>query len=179
MGRAEGIASGRQAVVLDPLNPNTHGALSDSLFYLHHFEEAALALKEDLSLDPDDPTFNLDIALSDFALGRCASAGAGCAKVSDIQQFCLALTSNKLGRQADAEVALGKFRADDASDCAAYQYAQVCAQWGNPTEALRWLKPALRLRDPGVSGLKTDPLLDPVRQAPRFQAIERALKFPD
>jgi hypothetical protein len=27
--------------------------------------------------------------------------------------------------------------------------------------------------------LKTDPLMDPLRQEPRFQAIERALKFPN
>jgi hypothetical protein len=26
--------------------------------------------------------------------------------------------------------------------------------------------------------LKTDPLMDPLRQEPRFQAIERELKFP-
>jgi hypothetical protein len=26
--------------------------------------------------------------------------------------------------------------------------------------------------------LKTDPLLDPLRQEPRFKAIERELKFP-
>jgi hypothetical protein len=27
--------------------------------------------------------------------------------------------------------------------------------------------------------LKMDPLLDPLRKEPRFQAIERELKFPD
>jgi len=27
--------------------------------------------------------------------------------------------------------------------------------------------------------VKTDPLLDPLRKEPRFQAIERALRFPD
>jgi hypothetical protein len=29
-----------------------------------------------------------------------------------------------------------------------------------------------------LSGLKTEPYLDPVRSEPRFQAIERELKFP-
>jgi hypothetical protein len=36
----------------------------------------------------------------------------------------------------------------------------------------------MRLRDPGLEGLKTDPLMDPLRQEPRFQAVMRALKFP-
>jgi hypothetical protein len=30
-----------------------------------------------------------------------------------------------------------------------------------------------------VRFLKTDPLMDPLREEPRFQAIERALKFPN
>jgi hypothetical protein len=31
---------------------------------------------------------------------------------------------------------------------------------------------------PELRSLKADPLLDPLRKVPRFQAIERALKFP-
>jgi hypothetical protein len=34
-------------------------------------------------------------------------------------------------------------------------------------------------RDPGLIELKLDPLLDLLRQSPRFQAIERELKFPN
>ena len=45
-------------------------------------------------------------------------------------------------------------------------------------KALEWLETALRLRDAGLIYVKTDPLMDPLRQEPRFQAIERELKFP-
>jgi len=61
----------------------------------------------------------------------------------------------------------------------AYRYATTYAQWGDRPEALEWLDTAMRLRDAGIEHLKTDPLRDPLRNAPRFQAIERALKFPD
>jgi hypothetical protein len=37
----------------------------------------------------------------------------------------------------------------------------------------------MRLRDPGLANLKIDPLMDPLRKEPRFQAIERALNFPN
>jgi hypothetical protein len=63
-------------------------------------------------------------------------------------------------------------------DASAYQYATIYAQWGDAPKALEWLDTALRLRDPGLEYLKTDPLLDPLRKEPRFQAIERELKFP-
>jgi hypothetical protein len=35
-----------------------------------------------------------------------------------------------------------------------------------------------RLLDPGLEYLETGPLMDPLRQEPRFHGIERELKFP-
>jgi DNA-binding winged helix-turn-helix (wHTH) protein len=49
---------------------------------------------------------------------------------------------------------------------------------GGIAQSLEWLETALQLRDSQLINLKTDPLLDPLRQEPRFQAIERELKFP-
>jgi hypothetical protein len=37
----------------------------------------------------------------------------------------------------------------------------------------------MRLRNQDLVYVKTDPLLDPLRKEPRFQAIERDLKFPN
>jgi tetratricopeptide (TPR) repeat protein len=85
---------------------------------------------------------------------------------------------DKLGRRADAEAELSKLKAP-LGDAAAYQYATIYAQWGNRAKALEWLETALRLRDPGLVFMKTDPLMDPLRQEPRFQAVMRELKFPN
>jgi hypothetical protein len=38
---------------------------------------------------------------------------------------------------------------------------------------------ALRMRVPELLWLKADPLMDSLRQEPRFQAIERTLNFPN
>jgi tetratricopeptide (TPR) repeat protein len=85
---------------------------------------------------------------------------------------------DKLGRHADAEAVLSKYKAAQG-DASAYQYATIHAQWGNRAKALEWLETALRLRDPGLEYLKTDPLMDPLRKEPRFQAVMRELKFPN
>jgi len=61
----------------------------------------------------------------------------------------------------------------------AYGYAAIYTQWGDNPKAIGWLDKAMRLRDTGLVFLKTDPLLDPLRKESRFQAIERALKFPN
>jgi len=57
-------------------------------------------------------------------------------------------------------------------------YASIYAHWGDSPNALKWLENAMRLRDPGLSELKTEPEFDSLRNEPRFQAIEQALKFP-
>ena len=84
---------------------------------------------------------------------------------------------DKLGRHADAEAERAKLKAAQG-DASAYQYATIYAQWGDRAKALEWLETAWRLRDGGLLYLKTDPLLDPLRQEPRFKATERELKFP-
>jgi hypothetical protein len=64
-------------------------------------------------------------------------------------------------------------------DAAAYEYAEIYAQWANSAQALDRLEAAVRLRNDRLEQLRVDPLLDPVRNEPRFQAIERQLKFPN
>lgn len=91
---------------------------------------------------------------------------------------CLSATYEKLRRHADAQATLGRFMKLHG-DADAYAYAEVYAQWGDTAKTLEWLEKALRLRDSGFILLKTDPLMDPLRHEPRFQAIRRQLKFPD
>jgi hypothetical protein len=64
------------------------------------------------------------------------------------------------------------------ADVSPYDYAGIYAQWGSTAKALDWLEAAWRHRDLSLLLLKTDLLLDPLRKEPRFQVIERELKFP-
>jgi hypothetical protein len=63
-------------------------------------------------------------------------------------------------------------------DNAAYQYADIYAQWGRPDDAIAALETAYRLRDTGLMEIQVDPLLDPIRAAPGFGAILHRLDFP-
>jgi tetratricopeptide (TPR) repeat protein len=181
MGRTDaGIVAARRAVALDPLSADSHGYLSSVLRFARRYDEALAAYQDSLSLRPKDPTWPatgqlIYYALGDFQKMRAACQGVGEA-VKDFQ-YCLALAYHKLGRQADAETALARYEASEGN-AGAYGYAMIYAQWGNTPIALEWLETALRLRDPQLINLKTEPLLDPLRNEPRFQAIERALKFP-
>jgi TolB-like protein len=174
------VAAARRAVALDPLARASHSLLGQALYAARRYEEAVAAYAEVISLDPDfKPTYVLR-GLAYYGLGDLKSALASCETKPDrwASQWCLSMIYDKLGRRAEAEAVFAKLKAAQGDD-AAYQYATIYAQWGNRAKALEWLETALRLRDSGLEQLKTDPLLDPLRKEPRFQAIERELKFPN
>jgi serine/threonine-protein kinase len=181
MGRsAEGLASARRAVMLDPLNPLTHGNLGTALLFARRYPEAVAALKDGLALNPEHAEIGVFLGLGYYLLGDFESARAACEAHAEYSAsgLCLAMTYEKLGRHADAQAALAKLKAS-RGDAAAYMYVRIYAQSGNMKQALEWLEKALELRDQGLQVLKTDPYVDPLRNEPRFQAIERELKFPD
>ena len=180
MGRTEaGITAARRALALDPLNRANAGSLGAVLLIARQYDKALAAYLDALALDPEWPDLYASRGLAYYLLGDFERARASCESKPDyfVSQQCLAVTYDKLGRHSDAEAELAKLKAA-LGDAAAYQYAEIYAQFGNRAKALEWLETALRLRDPGLVNLKTDPLMDPLRQEPRFQAVMRELKFP-
>jgi len=180
-GRTEaGVADLQRAVTLDPLNATTHHLLGFGLYLAHRYDEAKAANAQAISLDPGLLRAYEYSGLSDYQLGNFGGARATCEARPNYwgTQWCLALVYQKLGLHADARAAVAKIQAMQG-DTAAYQYSTIYAQWGDTPKALEWLESAMRLRDPGLSLLKNDPLLGPLRTEPRYQAIERGLNFPD
>jgi TolB-like protein len=182
LGHADTAISGaRRGVALDPLNPLSHRALGDTLRYARRYDEAITAYQASIAVDPEHSAeARALLGITYFLAGNLALAQSACdVKPETFRiQLCKALTYNKLARHEDAAAAEARMR-QASGDAAAYQYAEVYAQWGDRKAGLDWLEKAMRLRDPGAVYTKTDPLLDPLRSEPRFQAIERALKFPD
>jgi TolB-like protein len=177
-GRADAaITAARRAVTLDPLSALTRRWLARVLWFSRHYDEAIAAADETSSLDPDDAWAAVVRGQSYYLLGELERARSSCETASQYYalQVCRAIVYQRLGQRPEAEAALAKIQGDEF----AYQYAQIFGQWGNTAKALQWLDTGVRLHDTGLKHLKSDPLLDPLRKEPRFQAIERALKFPD
>jgi TolB-like protein/tetratricopeptide (TPR) repeat protein len=175
-----GLAAVRRGVSLDPLSRNQHRALGDTLSFVRLYGEAIAAYREALTIDPDDPSTHVNIGANYFLLGDFQSARSWCeAKPEDqSSSACLAVVYDKLGRHADADAQRANFTAA-SGDSSPVTIAEIYATWGNTAKALEWLDTAMRIRDPNIEYLKVDPFLDPLRKEPRFQAIERELKFPN
>jgi TolB-like protein/Flp pilus assembly protein TadD len=173
------LADIRHAVVLDPLARQSHTSLGRALYAGRRYEEAVAVFADVISLEPDYKPTYAERGFAYYGLGDLESARVSCETEPDYwqSQHCLAVIYDKLGRHADAEAVFSKLKAYGDAD--AYQYATIYVQRGNLAQALEWLETALRLRDPGLLQLKTDPLLDPLRKEPRFQTVMRELKFPN
>jgi tetratricopeptide (TPR) repeat protein len=180
LGHADtAIVGARRGVALDPLNPLSHRALGDTLRYARRYDGAIAAYQDSIDVDPEHSAESYALrGLSYYLAGNLSPAQSSCEARPDYfrSHVCQAVVYERLGRHGDAAAAVAKIR-QDGGDAAAYQLAEIYAQWGDRKSALDWLEKAMRLRDPGLVYLKTDPLMDPVRNEPRLQAIERELKF--
>ena len=181
LGHADTAISGaRHAVALDPLNPLSHRALGDTLRYARRYEEAIAAYQASIAADPENAAEAYALrGLSYYLAGKLSLGQSSCEVSPDSfrARVCRAVIYDRLGRHTDAAAVLAKIK-QQGGDAAAYQYAEIFAQWGDRTAALEWLEKAEHLGDPGLIYLKTDPLMDPLRNEARFQAIERELAFP-
>jgi len=59
-----------------------------------------------------------------------------------------------------------------------YGIALIYAGLSEKDGAFAWLEKAYQVRDKGLTYLKIDPLLDPLRSDPRFQDLLRRMNFP-
>ncbi|HEY2201126.1 MAG TPA: tetratricopeptide repeat protein, partial [Solirubrobacteraceae bacterium] len=175
------ISAARRGVALDPLNPRSHRALGDTLRVAHRYQEAITAYQDSIAMDPEhSEEAYARRGLSYFLAGDLTQAQSSCEAKPDYYEswVCQAVIYHRLGRHDAAAAALARL-VRLGGDASAYQYVQIRAQWGERAAALEWLEKARRLGDPGLIYLKTDPLMDPLRNEPRFQVVMRDLKFPN
>jgi TolB-like protein/Flp pilus assembly protein TadD len=180
IGRTEAsLAAAHRLLVLDPLNSMNHFGLGTSLTFARRYSDAIRAFSDAKALGQDDVSVNMWLGISYYLSGDLENARAACARAGEVNgPWCLSMVYEKLGRHAEAEAMLARIRTL-AGDEFAEGYADVYAQWGDTARALDWLETAMRNRDPYLAYTKINPFFDPLRKEPRYQAIERALKFPE
>jgi tetratricopeptide (TPR) repeat protein len=144
----------------------------------HRYAESLAALRRALALNPKLRGAQAAIGRALLMLGRTREAREAFGREAHelVRETGLAIAEQKLGNRVAAQRALDKLRAD-LGDSALYQQAQVAAQWGERDVAVRLLTRARELGDSGLIFMNTDPLLDPLRALPAFDALRRQLGF--
>jgi len=175
-----GLTTAKRCVELDPLNVDAHRALGEAFENARRYPEALTAFEAAIKLNPTHATEAYQRAgRIHYLMGDIPKAKAACEAEPDVYhlQACMPLIYEKLGQHEAARAALA-IAMEAQKEYSSYQWAQIYAQWGQLDQAIEWLETGVKVLDPGVESMKVDPFLDPLRNQPRFQALERALKFP-
>jgi serine/threonine protein kinase/Tfp pilus assembly protein PilF len=174
----EAIAEGKRAIELDPFSPIMNADLGQDLFCARRYDEAIAQLRKTLEIDPTFyyAHYNLGTALQ--LKGDLPAAIAEYTKAEQLSDdlvvpVLLASAKAQLGDK-DAAVRL----LAELEELSHHRY--VVSMWrtllylslGNRDEAIRWSEQALADHDTlSVTMIKVDPLLDPLRGDPRFEAL--------
>jgi TolB-like protein/tetratricopeptide (TPR) repeat protein len=179
MGQTEaGLAAAGHALVLDPLSSEAHSSLGTVLMAAGRYPEAIAAFSDAKGLGGSGFA-SARLSFAYYVSGDFQSARTACERADDSNKpICFALVYEKLGRHADARQTLSQLQAE-SGDASAVFYAMIYAQWGDTARALDWLETAMRHRNPYLIRVRMNHNFDPLRNEPRFQSIERELKFPD
>lgn len=85
----------------------------------------------------------------------------------------------KAGNRAKAYEIIERLKRAEKGYLHAYEIAFIYAGLGEKDQAFEWLDKAYQQRDKGLTFLKADHCLDPLRSDPRFQDLLRRLNFPE
>jgi hypothetical protein len=87
----------------------------------------------------------------------------------------LAIAAKALGDAAGGQEAFAKLTG--LGENALYQRAEVQSRWGQSEAALNTLEQAYAAGDSGLTYLRNDPMLDPLRREPRFTRLLERIGF--
>ena len=176
MGRMqEGIAAVRRSVALDPLSSAPWGNLGYYLTAAGQMAEARQALMRALQINPEGTFAKSNLAQLELLEGNTQKALEMFRNSDDgFRQFGVALAEHKLGHAKESQKALDELIAGYGQDYAV-QIAEVYAWRGEKEQAFAWLDRAYAQRDGGLSDIKLDLFLAPLKTDPRFTAFVRKM----
>ena len=169
----------KQALALDPLHPERYLRLAQNLRDLGRYEESLGALQKALDLNPNNVWFHETRGEVYLAQGRPQEALQEMEKEPPgfLRDLGMALAYEALGRHQKSDAALASLTSLCPKDCA-YQIAEVYAYRGQVDQAFEWLDRAYNQHDGGLMLLKTDLLLNSLRNDPRYAQMLKKLNLP-
>jgi len=186
LGQPEkGIAEGRKAQALDPLGPNPLQILSQDLYLIRRYPEAAEQSLKALDLDPKYFLAHLQLALIYIAQGKSREAITAAQNARqdeplvDWPTAVLGMAYAADGQRAEAEKLLSEMnRKASRGWVPSYAFAEIYAGLRDKSKTLDALEKSYEERAWFLTYLNTAPEFDFIRSEPRFQALLRRMNFP-
>lgn len=178
--KVQSLQLSAEAISLDPLNRQSYAARFDVLTANRSFSEALRFAEETRRKSAEMFPRTADVAFSLIQLGRDKDAAEYLRQIPPDDADRVLCEAVLFARARNWPPALAKLQhlMSEFGDAASYQYAQLYAQAGDKDRAFAALERAWAVRDSGLTWLKVDPLLDPLRDDARFASILERIDFP-
>ncbi len=180
----EAIAEGKRAIELDPLSPIINSDLGRTLTIARRYDEAIAQLRKTLEVDPTlwVTLYNLGEAFqlkNDLATAIAEYTKAQ--QLTDPRGFVPLAAARAQSGDKEAAVQMLAELEEPArhGNVRAYWRALLYLSLENRDEALRWLEQGIADHEGlEIAYVKVDPLLDPLRGDPRFEALVQKVVDP-
>jgi TolB-like protein/Tfp pilus assembly protein PilF len=174
----EAIAEGKRAIELDPLSPVINTDLGQTLFMARRYEEAIAQLRKTLDIDPTFYYAHYTLGMALQLKGDVATAIAEYTKALQLSddlriQVLLAAAKAQSGDKDAATQMLAELEELNRHRYVrSYWRALLYLSLGKRDEAIRWLEKGVADHEGlEIAWIKVDPILDPLRGDPRFEAL--------
>jgi TolB-like protein len=170
----------RKAVDLDPVNTQAHSFLAFGLAAAKRLAEARAEYARVVKLNSAAPWAHAGLGLAYLLDNKFEEAASEAQADAGEWARLLIVSCARWGqkRVQESDAALNELIKNDA-ETAAYQIAEAYAYRGDKHKAFEWLERARRQRDPGLQGLRKDPLLTNLHDDPRWNAFLRTMGLAD
>jgi tetratricopeptide (TPR) repeat protein len=177
---AEGIAQAERVLQLDPVSADSRAAVVGFYYAALQYDQAVAQARKALDVDPSAiPPFLLAVIYVEK--GMYPEAIREFQKLGDHPHVLghMGNTYARAGQVTEARNAISKLQEHVQKEgLGTYEIALVYAGLGEKDEAFAWLEKAYAVRDKGLTSIKIDPCLDPLRSDPRFPGLVRRVGLP-
>ncbi|MGH9331183.1 MAG: protein kinase domain-containing protein [Vicinamibacterales bacterium] len=189
MGRVdEAVANARRAAELDPLSPRLVGSYGRTLYRARRYEEAIGRYLRALEIDPEDRPSLSRIAEAYIQLGNYQEA---LTFIDRLEKVGSAPTAKRvrgriyaaMGRTSEALAEVERIKRDKTVGDQGFAIAAIYSQLRRPDEAIAALEGGVDAHFRREAGailpfVPADPVFDPLRGHPRFDALLQRAKLP-
>jgi TolB-like protein/Tfp pilus assembly protein PilF len=177
----DAIAQAQLAVQLDPVSSRSYTNTSFVYYFARKYDQALTEIQKAVALHPDPVEIFFPLGVIYVEKGEYDQA------IQEFQRLgnaphALGHMGNAYARAslaAQARELIPKLKEHvDTSGVGRYEIALVYAALHDNDKAFEWLEKAYQVRDKGLTYLKADPCLDPLRSDPRFRSLLQRVGFP-
>jgi TolB-like protein/Flp pilus assembly protein TadD len=179
----DSIAEAKRVLQLDPVSSRSSITAGILYYFAHQYDQALAQLQRASTLEPNPPPF-----LFPFPLGVIyAEKGMYGEAVGEFQKLgdkphALGHLGNvyaRMGKVTEAYSTISKLEEHvQKSGIGRYEIALVYAGLGEKDESFAWLEKSFAAHDKGLTYLKIDPCVDPLRSDLRFDGLVRHVGLP-